>query len=132
MLLPLLLIPLAECWERGGLTRVAALGLTGVGAILLLPGALTDFIAAARGYDSYIAAVCPTDFCRSLGSQWWHHYIFISSELAYVAWWLFTGHPDLAWVTFSGTWLVPVTFILVAGFGAAGYATAGGYTEHRP
>jgi hypothetical protein len=117
-LLPLLLVPLAECWLSRR-ARLAALGLAALGLAVQLPGASVDFAErgglVAADYDQH-CRVCSLDDRRI----WWYFDPAHSDIIGQTAL-LLAGRVDLGWVSFRATWLAPFTF------GTAGMLAAGGW-----
>lgn len=104
--LPLALVPLAQCWlDRRA--RLAALRIVLVGVVVQLPGALVDFWQAGREARAlYIAK------CINCNDSRFHAYQFFmpeASDLTLHTRLLLSGNFDLAWITFGGTWVTPVT-----------------------
>jgi hypothetical protein len=117
--LPFALVPLAEWWivRRA---RWIVLTLALLGAVMQIPGATTDFMAA--GYQSAhdYQRLCPG--CFDNNPQLWRDYVPTASDLVTATNIFRSGGFDLAWMSFRGTWLPPVTILSTVLLGSAGLA----------
>jgi hypothetical protein len=118
-LLPIMalgLVSLAAAWERPWL-RPVVLGLVGLGCLGAVPGAVTDFMATNRELPNYLSQVCPECGPRE---GWLWRFAPVNSEHALHTWMMASGRLDIAWLTFSATWLAPLTLIVSGSLGAVG------------
>jgi hypothetical protein len=109
-ILPFLVLPLVESWSSPR-ARNFMLILAGIGALVQLPGATVDFMASGREASRLFQFQCRgcgnDDFAR------FRNFGLAGSELKTHTDLLLAGRLDLAWISFSGTWVVPLTFCLV-------------------
>ena len=121
-ILPLLILPLAECWLHPRARR-AALWLTAVGAAIQLPGALVDFWVvgdlARRLYQQRCRTCSDPDFSA------FHFFDPAVSDIGLQTGLLLSGRLDLAWITFRSTWLAPITLGLVVALACIGIGLLG-------
>jgi len=115
---PYMLVPLAAGWKDRAL-RWTTLALVGLGVLVQVPGATTDFMVWGRTLEAYcISRACPSTLARLLfdpeGSN-----LFGQTGLLQDRRW------DLAWVTFGRTWVAPVTLGLAAALLGCGGALLG-------
>jgi hypothetical protein len=120
-LLPILsffLIPLPRvyCSRKGRFVCVIALLF---GAIIQLPGVLTDFIVS--GWEGLRAFQRSCHDCSEQAFVAWRNFTLSGSEIVRDSIAAFHGEPDLALVTFSGTWLPTATMSLAVFFALAGF-----------
>ena len=116
--LPLALVPLAHCWlDRRA--RLAALGISLVGVIVQLPGALVNFWVAGHDARALYLAKCTN--CNDPDFYAFQFFLPEASDLKLHTSLLLSGRLDLAWITFAGTWVAPVTIGLGLLLAITGY-----------
>jgi hypothetical protein len=115
--LPIALVPLAEWWSIPR-ARLAVLGLAAIGTVIQIPGATVDFMAAGtRAFTTYVRTC---GGCNLNDAQHWRDLVPAGSDLVTETSMFLSGQLDLAWLTFRGTWLLPVTLLVAICLGAAG------------
>jgi hypothetical protein len=140
--LPFALVPLAEWWQVPRV-RPALLALVLLGVGIQVPGVTVDFMAS--GMRGLLAFRQHCSSCDNTAFANWRDFVPAGSELTSSTEMLLSGKVDLAWITFWGTWVVPVTALLVAASATAGvaalsdalglhcpHATEGGSLHNRP
>ena len=105
--LPFLLVPLAVAWRTFG-GKLVCLGLFVMGVVVQLPGALVDFISSGREGIRVFGEIC--NECTENAFRNWLAFSISGSEIMRHSNLLLRGQLDLAWLTFSDTWLPLVTF----------------------
>jgi hypothetical protein len=105
-ILPLALAPLALCWLDNR-ARLAAQGLTLLGVLAQIPGATVNFMDAGRQLMTEYAQRCIR--CDAFSFRDWYYFTPANSDIRVQAELLLAGRLDIAWLSFHGTWLVPVT-----------------------
>jgi hypothetical protein len=101
--------------------RTPLLALTLISVLVQIPGATVDFVSAGAQATATLTARCPG--CDLFLTTSWRDFVPAGSDIATETQMLLAGRVDLAWVTFSGTWLVPATVLLAACAAAAGIIT---------
>ena len=84
------------------------LGLFVMGVVVQLPGALVDFISSGREGIRVFGEIC--NECTENAFRNWLAFSISGSEIMRHSNLLLRGQLDLAWLTFSDTWLPLVTF----------------------
>ncbi|MBA2446738.1 MAG: hypothetical protein H0V51_01795 [Chloroflexi bacterium] len=116
--LPLALVALAHCWiDRRA--RLAALGMVLVGVLVQLPGALVDFWLVGRDARAIYLARCVN--CNDTSFFAFQFFLPEASDFTLHTNRLLSGNLDLAWITFAGTWVTPVTIGLVLFLAVTGW-----------
>jgi hypothetical protein len=85
-----------------------ALGVLGVGVAVQIPGALVDFMETGSVFRASWSRAC--DPCTSASFHFAHFLDPANTDLRTQTFLLARGQIDLAWRTFAGTWVVPVTW----------------------
>ena len=118
-ILPLVLVPLAQCWLSPR-ARAPALGLALLGALVQLPGATVDFwVAGDQVRRTYL------ERCTNCTTPDFHAFHFLdpaASDLVVHTRLLLGGSLDVAWITYAGTWVTPLVLGLAAASAIAGLA----------
>jgi len=117
-LLPFLLVPLAEGWGDRRF-RDLGLALVAFGLFVQLSGATTDFMEANQRMAEQVATQCRAGPCIPHG-RWADDFLPTRSDITTHLMMLLKGRLDLAWLTYAGTWVMPITFGLVACLAATG------------
>jgi 4-amino-4-deoxy-L-arabinose transferase-like glycosyltransferase len=115
--LPFALVPLAEWWIVPR-ARWIVLALALLSALVQIPGATTDFMAAGYLSAQDYQRLCPG--CFDNNPQAWRDNVPAASDLVTAARIFRSGGLDLAWLSFRGTWLPPLTFIVTVLLGSVG------------
>ncbi len=121
-ILPLLILPLAECWLHPRARRLT-FGLIAVGAAIQLPGALVDFWVAGDLARRLYHQRCRT--CNDPDFSAFHFFDPAVSDIGLQIGLLLNGRLDLAWITYGGTWLAPITLGLVVALACIGIGLLG-------